>query len=37
MREKLLKKLAAWHAVYPWRMLAVVLVLTLVFAYSAGH
>ncbi len=37
MREKLLKKLAAGHAVYPWRMLAVVLVLTLVFAYSAGH
>ncbi len=37
MREKLLKKLAAWHAVYPWRMLTVVLVLTLVSAYSAGH
>ena len=37
MREKLLKKLAAWHAAYPWRMLAFVLVVSVVSAYLAGH
>lgn len=37
MRERLLRKLADWHAAYPWRMLAVVLVLTIVFAYLAGQ
>lgn len=37
MREKLLVKLADWHARYPWRMLAVVLVLTVFLAAMAGQ
>ena len=32
MRENLLKKLAHWHATYPWRMFGIVLVLTVIFA-----
>ncbi len=32
MRESMLKKLAYWHAAYPWRMLFVVLLLTVIFA-----
>ncbi|MCK4344552.1 MAG: MMPL family transporter [Bacteroidales bacterium] len=31
MREKLLKTLAHWHSSYPWRMLVVVIILTLIF------
>ena len=31
MRENLLKKLAHWHANYPWRMLLIVIILTLIF------
>ena len=30
MREKILKKLAAWHTAHPWRALLIVLLLTLV-------
>jgi predicted RND superfamily exporter protein len=37
MREKLLKKLAHWHATYPARMLLIVLLFTLVFGFFAGH
>jgi len=37
MREKLLKKLASWHAHHPWRMLAIVFVLTLLFGWFAEH
>ena len=37
MREKILKKLAYWHANYPLRMLAFVIVLTLVFGWFAEH
>jgi predicted RND superfamily exporter protein len=33
MRETILKKLAYWHASYPWRMLLVVLILTLIFGF----
>jgi len=32
MRERLLRDLARWHADHPWRMLAVVGVLTMIFA-----
>jgi predicted RND superfamily exporter protein len=37
MREKLLLKIAQWHANYPWRMLGVVLVLTIIFAAFAAQ
>ena len=37
MREKILKRIAHWHATYPWRMLAVVLLLTVVFAGFADE
>jgi predicted RND superfamily exporter protein len=37
MREKILKKLANWHASYPWRMALVVLLLTVIFAVFAGQ
>ena len=36
MREKVLERLAFWHANYPWRMLVVVLFLTMVFAGLAN-
>ena len=32
MRENLLKKLAHWHTNHPWRMLTIVIILTLIFA-----
>lgn len=37
MRERFLKKLACWHAAHPWRMLALVLLLSLVLGFAAGH
>jgi len=37
MREKMLQKLAHWHAYHPGRMLLVVLLLTLIFGFFAGH
>jgi len=37
MREKMLKKLAILQATHPWRMLAVVLVLTVIFIGFAEH
>jgi len=37
MREKILKKLANWHASHPWRMLLVVLILTIIFGVFAEH
>ncbi|MGD8537563.1 MAG: MMPL family transporter [Candidatus Aminicenantes bacterium] len=37
MREKLLIKLAHWHAAYPGRMLLIVFLLTLLFGFFAGH
>ncbi|MGD9347510.1 MAG: MMPL family transporter, partial [Candidatus Aminicenantes bacterium] len=36
MREKILKRLAHWHTTYPWRMLLIVVLLTIVFAGFAG-
>ena len=36
MREKILKTLAKWHAIHPWRMLVLVILLTIVFAGFAG-
>ncbi len=36
MREKMLKRLAHWHASYPWRMLIIVLLLTIIFAGFAA-
>ena len=35
MREKILKTLAKMHARYPWRMLAGVALLTVIFAFFA--
>jgi len=37
MREVILKRLARWHATYPWRMLSIVTLLTVVFAILAGQ
>jgi predicted RND superfamily exporter protein len=37
MREKLLKKLAHWQSSYPGRMLLIVLLVTLIFGFFAGH
>jgi predicted RND superfamily exporter protein len=37
MREKLLKKLAEWHSMHPWRMLLIVSLLTLIFAGFASQ
>lgn len=37
MREKLLKKLAALHAYHPWRMTAVAIIITLIFAVFASQ
>ena len=37
MREKILQKLAHWHAYHPWRMLLVVLLLTIIFGFFAGQ
>ncbi|MFO7890761.1 MAG: efflux RND transporter permease subunit [bacterium] len=37
MREKFLRNLAHWHTTYPWRMLAVVVVLTIILALFAGQ
>ncbi len=37
MREAILKKLAGWHTSYPWRMLLVVLILTILFGVFAGQ
>jgi predicted RND superfamily exporter protein len=37
MREKVLVKLAEWHASHPWRMLAIVVILTIVFGWFAEH
>jgi predicted RND superfamily exporter protein len=37
MREKILIKLAQWHASYPWRMLLIVFVLTLLFGAFASQ
>ncbi|UCE05918.1 MAG: multidrug RND transporter, partial [bacterium] len=37
MRETLLKKLADWHATYPWRMLVIVILLTIILAGLSGQ
>ena len=37
MREKLLLKIARWHATHPWRMLLIVLFLTIIFAAFASQ
>jgi len=37
MREKMLQKLAHWHAYHPRRMLLVVLLLTIIFGFFAGQ
>ncbi|HKJ69463.1 MAG TPA: multidrug RND transporter, partial [bacterium] len=37
MRDKILKQLAHWHAAHPWRLLGVVVVLTIMFGFFAGQ
>lgn len=37
MREKILKSLANWHTVHPWRMLLVVLLITLILGMFAAN
>lgn len=37
MREKLLIRLAQWHSSYPWRMLAFIAVLTVLFGFFASQ
>ncbi|MGD8536169.1 MAG: MMPL family transporter [Candidatus Aminicenantes bacterium] len=37
MREKILKKLAQWHAAHPWRMMLIVLILTIIFGGFASQ
>jgi predicted RND superfamily exporter protein len=37
MREKILKKLAHWHASHPWRMFAIVILITIFLAGLAGQ
>jgi len=37
MREKILKELAAYHAAHPWRILAYIGIVTIVFAIFAGR
>ncbi len=37
MREKLLVKLAEWHASHPWRMVALVTVITVLFGFFASQ
>ncbi len=37
MREKILKKLASWHASHPWRMLLIVVFITIILAGIAGQ
>ncbi len=37
MRDKILKKLADWHATYPWRMLVAVIILTVILAGLSGQ
>lgn len=37
MRDKILIKLASWHVSYPWRMLLLVLLLTIIFGALAGQ
>lgn len=37
MREKILKKMASWHASHPWRMLLIILFLTIIFIALAGQ
>jgi predicted RND superfamily exporter protein len=37
MRDNILKKLADWHATYPWRMLVIVILLTVILAGLSGQ
>ncbi len=37
MRDKILLKLAHWHSSYPWRMLILVFILTVLFGWLFGH
>ena len=37
MREKILIKLANWHASHPWRMLLIALLITVIFAAFASQ
>ncbi len=37
MRDKILRKLASWPASHPWRMLAIVIFITLILAVAAGQ
>jgi predicted RND superfamily exporter protein len=37
MREKILKKLAQWHVDYPWRMMLIVLIFTIIFGGFASQ
>jgi len=37
MREKILKRLASWHAAHPWRMLLIVVLLTVILGGFASQ
>jgi len=37
MRERILRRLAHWHAGYPWRMLVIVSIITIVLMICAGQ
>jgi len=37
MRDKILLKLAHWHSSYPWRMLIIVFIATIIFGWLFGH
>jgi len=37
MREKILIRLAHWHSSYPWRMLIIIIILTLLFGWLFSH
>jgi len=37
MRDRILKKLAYWHAVFPWRMLSITTIITIVFISLTGR
>jgi len=37
MRDKILIRLAHWHSSYPWRMLIIIIILTLLFGWLFSH
>ena len=37
MRDKILRKMAAWHSEHPWRMLVIALIITFILTAAAGQ